>query len=558
MQAAVVNPYITIPAANGAKDATAGDSANGQAFSAMLGDAQLGADDSTQDQASADHLSDVSAPVASGALAAQEVGDESTLEDLLAQEVTPENVADLIADLDLALQQGSEADKEILQALKTELLAVQKTGETTSVAALLQQVNATQPQLTADAGVSARMLHWLQTALARKTGKQELLPQDTATAATAALGAMSAAMQSLQAGLFRPDDAADAGSQDAQKGSQEGDVAISFVPLAQLTLIQMPLVDATTLAPTTGALDAGAEENLVPLNGAVPVPDDILASALPPMDLDAAIPPLDIAKTETSALPEVDLPSFTDPIVKEELKPTSQKTEAQPTAPLANTAATLNPTLASHIQSMSQAMTPKAQADDSLTPSTTANGDALSTLSATAASSGATPTQTANAVQAATAVDAPAKPLAVPVSEQVHVAIKQATGDGADKITIQLDPVELGRVEVKMQVAQDGQTQISFTVDKPSTFDALSRDVRSLERSLQDAGIKADAGSMQFNLRQSPQQMQSNMGGQGQSGGQNQRQARADEENAAIGTVASAAATKHYSLNLREGVDIRA
>lgn len=91
------------------------------------------------------------------------------------------------------------------------------------------------------------------------------------------------------------------------------------------------------------------------------------------------------------------------------------------------------------------------------------------------------------------------------VMEQVQVSVRQAFKDGVDRVTIQLNPHELGRVEVKMDIVADGMSQISFLVEKQETFDLLQRDARTLERMLQDAGVKADAGSMEFNLRQENQ-----------------------------------------------------
>lgn len=91
------------------------------------------------------------------------------------------------------------------------------------------------------------------------------------------------------------------------------------------------------------------------------------------------------------------------------------------------------------------------------------------------------------------------------VAEQVHVALKQAVREGVDQITVQLMPEELGRIEVKLELGQDAVTRVSFLVDKQHTFDLIQRDAAQLERMLQDAGVRADAGSMQFNLRQESQ-----------------------------------------------------
>lgn len=141
-----------------------------------------------------------------------------------------------------------------------------------------------------------------------------------------------------------------------------------------------------------------------------------------------------------------------------------------------------------------------------------------------------------------------------PVAEQVHVAISRGKKDGIDQMTIQLEPADLGRVEVSMRTGADGHTQLNFIVDKADTMDALARDARSLERALQEAGVKADAGSMQFNLRQQPNQQQAM--GDGHGGQQHARWG--NEQGDTAGTPEAAGVTQNYTLTLRDGVDIRA
>jgi len=102
-------------------------------------------------------------------------------------------------------------------------------------------------------------------------------------------------------------------------------------------------------------------------------------------------------------------------------------------------------------------------------------------------------------------VSVPAAMQRADVAEQVHVALKQAVREGVDQITVQLRPEDMGRVEVKLELSYDGMARVSFVVDKRETFDALQRDAAQLERMLHDAGVRADAGSMQFNLRQESQ-----------------------------------------------------
>jgi flagellar hook-length control protein FliK len=68
-------------------------------------------------------------------------------------------------------------------------------------------------------------------------------------------------------------------------------------------------------------------------------------------------------------------------------------------------------------------------------------------------------------------------------------------------VTIQLRPEELGRIEIKLEMSQDGKVRAAITADNPATLELLQRDARGLERALQDAGLRADASNLEFNLR---------------------------------------------------------
>ena len=108
---------------------------------------------------------------------------------------------------------------------------------------------------------------------------------------------------------------------------------------------------------------------------------------------------------------------------------------------------------------------------------------------------GAAPTDQATAAGGRPAFAAP------PLPEQLTVHIQKAVHDGADRINIQLRPAELGRIEVRLEFAQDGRLSATVLADRAETLDLLQRDARVLERALQDAGLKADSGSLTFNLR---------------------------------------------------------
>jgi flagellar hook-length control protein FliK len=97
----------------------------------------------------------------------------------------------------------------------------------------------------------------------------------------------------------------------------------------------------------------------------------------------------------------------------------------------------------------------------------------------------------------------PTRPPVLPqeVTNQVAVQIKKAIGQGADLIRIQLKPAELGAVEVKLTVMEDGRAMAVVSAERPETLDLLQRDASGLRQALQDAGLSTDSNSLSFNLR---------------------------------------------------------
>tara|TARA_B100000212_G_scaffold232118_1_gene176445 strand:+ start:338 stop:2674 length:2337 start_codon:yes stop_codon:yes gene_type:complete len=93
------------------------------------------------------------------------------------------------------------------------------------------------------------------------------------------------------------------------------------------------------------------------------------------------------------------------------------------------------------------------------------------------------------------------KPIPQPTTNQVFVQLTKAVQNGQNKITVQLRPEELGRVEVKLDIGGDGRVKAMVMADKPETLDLLQKDSRVLERALQEAGLKTDNNSLSFNLQ---------------------------------------------------------
>jgi len=88
-----------------------------------------------------------------------------------------------------------------------------------------------------------------------------------------------------------------------------------------------------------------------------------------------------------------------------------------------------------------------------------------------------------------------------PAVRQVAVHIARAVESGSDRIRIQLNPAELGRVDVRLEVANDGRVTAVVAAEKAETLDLLRRDAHGLEKALAEAGLKADGGSLQFSLQ---------------------------------------------------------
>ena len=86
--------------------------------------------------------------------------------------------------------------------------------------------------------------------------------------------------------------------------------------------------------------------------------------------------------------------------------------------------------------------------------------------------------------------------------EQVSVQISKALNAGNDRISIQLKPADLGRVDIQMELGQDGRVTAIVTADNKQTLDLLQKDSKQLQEALQQAGLQTDEDSLSFNLRE--------------------------------------------------------
>jgi flagellar hook-length control protein FliK len=72
---------------------------------------------------------------------------------------------------------------------------------------------------------------------------------------------------------------------------------------------------------------------------------------------------------------------------------------------------------------------------------------------------------------------------------------------GHRQFDIRLDPPELGRIDVRLDVDNGGNVTSRLVVERAETLDLLRREAPHLERALQDAGLKSGDNALQFSLR---------------------------------------------------------
>jgi flagellar hook-length control protein FliK len=185
-----------------------------------------------------------------------------------------------------------------------------------------------------------------------------------------------------------------------------------------------------------------------------------------------------------------------------------------------------------------------------------APSDAIQAVGAAAPAGPSQLSQTAKA-NPTTAAHQPEKPQQT-AAEQIAVKIRQAVGEGADKINIKLNPHELGRVEVRLELSKDGGVTATVLAERQETLDILQKDVRGLERALNDAGLKTDAASLNFGLRGEGQK-QADVGRDRRNGSNNRNDERAAAGRIEFGDKAGLAKSAAYqrTLGANSGVDIR-
>lgn len=91
-------------------------------------------------------------------------------------------------------------------------------------------------------------------------------------------------------------------------------------------------------------------------------------------------------------------------------------------------------------------------------------------------------------------VQMPAKELAIEIAKHAS--------DGKSKFEIRVNPPELGRIEVKLEISETGRVTAQLFADKSDTLDLLQKDRSTLEKALAETGLDFDRDGLDFQMRQ--------------------------------------------------------
>jgi flagellar hook-length control protein FliK len=103
---------------------------------------------------------------------------------------------------------------------------------------------------------------------------------------------------------------------------------------------------------------------------------------------------------------------------------------------------------------------------------------------------------------------APTRSSPPPPALQLGLQIAAAAPHRVERMVVQLEPPDLGRVEVRLAFSRDNHVSAQIAADRPETLAVLQRDSHALERGLQQAGLQLDNKGLNFSLRQEQRQQE--------------------------------------------------
>lgn len=257
-----------------------------------------------------------------------------------------------------------------------------------------------------------------------------------------------------------------------------------------------PAIDAAETRSPGAAVEAA---NAKPVAGAAPTQPAVTAAVLaaPPVTLEQPAQPTSAPGAERAAAAVETVPSSTTNTATANTKTAAASAEA-------NVQTSANKAVQAAATATDAALDLKIDATTSSVASTSAN-DAL-TASRTSGMETSKAAQSTPAAQAAPAA-----------TIQVYSRMIERFDGRAQRYEIRLDPAELGRVDVRIEVGADKKVHAVLAAHDSAALSDLMRGQRALETSLRQAGIDVADGGIKFELSSDTDRNLSNGANQGHS-----------------------------------------
>ncbi len=85
---------------------------------------------------------------------------------------------------------------------------------------------------------------------------------------------------------------------------------------------------------------------------------------------------------------------------------------------------------------------------------------------------------------------------------QDHPALERFAVTGTERISIELKPEALGRVDIRLEMDKNGGVKVLVAADKVESLQALRQEVQTLEKSFNNLGFSSQSQDFQFEHRQ--------------------------------------------------------
>lgn len=318
------------------------------------------------------------------------------------------------------------------------------------------------------------------------------------------------------------------------------------------------------------------------LGGRIDPKDSKLTATKPTNDVSqlsssaaAALPDLSANPTLTSPLAQ-SIPTPATPIVQTPTQPPSiQPAATRPgvTASASSSRAAKTASEPGSAASPASSSAPSPPLPQPLTDMAASTTPSLATIVATASitpaiTSGSTaPASAPGSVQRTAVPNSPASQVAQAIIEPVKVVMSNPTqaATASHVTTIQITPVELGRVDIRIERPADGPATIQLVAERPETLSRLIHDQSQLQQALDQAGVPQAGRVLDFSLAPPPLPdpgATSSFAGGNTNGGSfsnNGQQRNGSYANQTFGDAPDStltATTQHRSI--RSGIDITA